>query len=139
MMTMNTPSLVRPRTGRLYLYNNTSYSFPLSDERMSEVITGDGFGSRLVIAINGKFPGPTIEAYENQTMIIHVRNLMHTDSTTIHWHGMHQKGTPESDGVAFISQSPILPGGTYTYKFTAQPHGTSFYHAHIGDQRSMGL
>ncbi|XP_061171791.1 uncharacterized protein LOC133181279 [Saccostrea echinata] len=72
-------------------------------------------------------------------MIIHVRNLMHTDSTTVHWHGMHQRGTPHSDGVAFISQCPILPGQTFTYRFIASPHGSSFYHAHIGDQRSMGL
>uniref|UniRef100_A0A8W8HTA6 L-ascorbate oxidase n=1 Tax=Magallana gigas TaxID=29159 RepID=A0A8W8HTA6_MAGGI len=139
MMTTNPPSLVRPKNGRLYLYNDTSFSFPLSDKEMSEVITADGYGSRLVIAVNGKFPGPTIEAYEDQTMIIHVRNLMHTDSTTIHWHGMHQKGTPRSDGVAFISQNPILPGLTFTHRFSAQPHGSSFYHAHIGDQRSMGL
>lgn len=139
MMTTSPSSLVRPRDGRLYLYNDKSFSFPISDEKMSEVITGDGYGSRLVIAINGKFPGPTIEAYEDQKMIMHVRNLMHTDSTTIHWHGMHQKGTPGSDGVAFISQNPILPGLTYTYRFTAKPHGSSFYHAHIGDQRSMGL
>uniref|UniRef100_A0A8W8HU07 L-ascorbate oxidase n=1 Tax=Magallana gigas TaxID=29159 RepID=A0A8W8HU07_MAGGI len=136
MMTTNPPLLVLPTNGRLRFYNTSSI---MPDEKMSEVITCDGYGSRLVIAINGKFPGPEIVAYENHKMIIHVRNLMHTDSTTIHWHGMHQKGTPGSDGVAFISQSPILPGRTFTYKFTAQPHGTSFYHAHIGDQRSMGL
>ena len=102
---------------------------------MSEVIQSDGYKSRLVIAINGKFPGPTIEAYEDQKLIIHVRNLKHTDSTTVHWHGIHQRESPEWDGVAFISQTPILPGRT----FKAKPHGTGFYHAHIGDQRSMGL
>ncbi|XP_022337732.2 uncharacterized protein LOC111133551 [Crassostrea virginica] len=139
LMTQNPPLGVYPYGGRLYFYNDTSHYYPLSDQQMSEVIIGDGYKSRLVIAINGKFPGPTIEAYEDQRMIIHVRNLMHTDSTTVHWHGMHQKGTPESDGVAFISQTPILPGHTFTYRFVAQPHGTSFYHAHIGDQRSMGL
>ena len=139
MMTKEPPMLVRPYNGKLYLYNDTRYSYPLSEQQMSEVIQGDGYKSRLVIAINGKFPGPTIEAYEDQDMIIHVRNLMHTDSTTIHWHGMHQKGTPLYDGVAFITQIPILPGEVSTYKFNASPHGTSFYHAHIGDQRSMGL
>lgn len=142
MITQTPPLIVRPYTGNagnLYLYNDTSYTNPISEQLRADVITGDGYGSISVIAINGKFPGPTIEAYEDQTIIVHVRNLMHTDSTTIHWHGMHQKGTPGSDGVAFISQNPILPGHTYTYQFTAQPHGTSFYHAHIGDQRSMGL
>ena len=138
-MTQNPPLLVRPRNGKLYFYNDTSYRNPLSDQKMSEVIQTDGYKSRLVIAINEKFPGPTIEAYEGQAMIIHVRNLMHTDCTTVHFHGIHQRGSPESDGVAFISQTPILPGQTFTYKFTAYPHGTNFYHAHIGDQRSMGL
>ncbi|XP_078313230.1 uncharacterized protein LOC111129818 isoform X3 [Crassostrea virginica] len=140
MMTQNPPLLVRPRNdGKLYFYNDTFYRNPLSDQQMSEVIQTDGYKSRLVIAINEKFPGPTIEAYEGQAMIIHVRNLMHTDCTTVHFHGIHQRGSPESDGVAFISQNPILPGQTFTYKFTAYPHGTNFYHAHIGDQRSMGL
>ncbi|XP_076087804.1 uncharacterized protein LOC143058220 isoform X1 [Mytilus galloprovincialis] len=102
-------------------------------------ILADGYKSRIVIAVNGRFPGPTITARENQEVIVHVRNLMHTDSTTIHWHGLHQKKSPWSDGVAFVTQCPILPGQSYTYKFNAKPFGTSFYHAHIGDQRTMGL
>ncbi|XP_062566057.1 uncharacterized protein LOC134228420 [Saccostrea cucullata] len=138
-LTMMTPLpgavLVTPNNGKLVYTNDTE----LSDEDEDNVITADGVGSRLVIAVNGRFPGPTIEAYENQNMIIHVRNLMHTESTTVHWHGMHQRGTPHYDGVAFISQCPILPGQTFTYRFTASPYGSSFYHAHIGDQRSMGL
>ncbi|VDI04336.1 Hypothetical predicted protein [Mytilus galloprovincialis] len=64
---------------------------------------------------------------------------MHTHSTTIHWHGLHQKSSPWSDGVAFVTQCPILSGQSYTYKFNAKPLGTSFYHPHNGDQRTMGL
>ena len=56
--------LVRPYNGKLYLFNDTSYSRPLSKQQMSEVIKSDGYKSRLVNAINGKFPGPSIEAYE---------------------------------------------------------------------------
>ncbi|XP_071149358.1 uncharacterized protein [Mytilus edulis] len=110
-------------------------------ERSTEetFILADGYKSRIVIAVNGRFPGPTITARENQEVIVHVRNLMHTESTTIHWHGLHQKNSPWSDGVAFVTQCPILPGQNYTYKFNAKPFGTSFYHAHIGDQRTMGL
>ncbi|XP_062619135.1 uncharacterized protein LOC134280706 [Saccostrea cucullata] len=136
MMSLKDPIMLVPSKGRLRRYDNISY---LPDSVVADVITTDGYQSRLVIAINDRFPGPTIEAFEGQRMIIHVRNLMHTDSTTVHWHGMHQRGTPHSDGVAFISQCPILPGHMFTYKFTASPHGSSFYHAHIGDQRSMGL
>lgn len=67
MVTQNPPLIVRPNTGNLYLYNDTSYVNPISEKLKAEVITGDGYGSISVIAINGKFPGPTIEAYEGQT------------------------------------------------------------------------
>ena len=144
MMEETTQSLLLPSAGRTVRpgdttnYNNQSeYSMKYPDA--NDVITANGYGSRIVIAVNRKFPGPAITAYENQKIIVHMRNLMHTDSTTIHFHGMHQKKTPWSDGVAFVSQCPILPGQIYTYKFYGKPFGTSFYHAHIGDQRSAGL
>ncbi|CAC5366432.1 unnamed protein product [Mytilus coruscus] len=112
----------------------------LFDEKIEDrFISADGYNSQQVISINGRFPGPVIIAYENQNMIVHVRNLMHTNSMTIHWHGIHQKSTPEADGVAFITQYPLLPGQSQTYKFKAFLFGTHLYHAHIGDQRTMGL
>ena len=43
------------------------------------------------------------------------------------------------DGVAFVTQCPILPGQTFTYRFQASPKGTYWYHSHIGAQRSNGL
>ncbi|VDI57558.1 Hypothetical predicted protein, partial [Mytilus galloprovincialis] len=123
--------------------NGTAVNFNTGEKFNEKIedsfILTDGFNLQKVISINGRFPGPTITSYENQNMIVHVRNLMHTDSMTIHWHGMHQRSTPEEDGVAFITQYPILPGQNQTYKFKAFPFGTHFYHAHIGDQRTMGL
>ena len=78
----------------------------------------------------------SLPSMENSlVLLLRHMNLMHTDSTIVHWHGIHQRESPEWDGIAFISQTPILPGQT----FRAKPHGTSFYHAHCGDQRSMGL
>lgn len=141
MMTDRNPSTgqgsrVYARGGKLYEYHGDSNP---KDQKVNNIISADGIGSRIVIAVNNQVPGPTITTHEDQTLIIRVVNKMHTDSTTIHWHGMHQKQTPWSDGVAFISQCPILPGQNFTYTFKAAPHGTSFYHAHIGDQRSMGL
>jgi len=126
-------SLILVNAGDLMTYKNV----PLTEQDRKEVITADGYDSRLVITINRQFPGPRITAYENQKLIIHVRNLMNTDTFTLHWHGMEQNGSPESDGVAFVTQNPVLPGHTFTYEFTAKPHGTSFYHSHIGDQRTM--
>ncbi|WAR25894.1 ASO-like protein, partial [Mya arenaria] len=128
--------LVEPFEGQLRLKAN---HYILNSSQAEQVITADGEGSRLVIGINGKFPGPLIDAYENQEIEITVVNRFHTDSVTIHFHGLHQVGRPSMDGVAFVSQCPILPGQTFVYKIRASPPGTSYYHAHIGDQRSMGL
>ncbi|CAG2228806.1 unnamed protein product [Mytilus edulis] len=137
MMNEKDRILLLPSEGKFRPFNDTEKRY--SEDEEEEFIAGDGYGSRMVIAVNRRFPGPQITAYENQNIIVHMRNLMHTDSTTIHFHGIHQKRTPWSDGVAFVSQCPILPGQIYTYSFYAKPFGTSFYHAHIGDQRSAGL
>ena len=136
MMNENERALLKPSGGNFVRFNDSKR---YSEQEESDFISADGFGSRMVIAVNRRFPGPPIIAYENHKIIVHMRNLMHTDSTTVHFHGIHQKQTPWSDGVAFVSQCPILPGQIYTYTFYAKPFGTSFYHAHIGDQRSAGL
>lgn len=139
MMTSPNPILVWPKNGSLYSFDDIAGTHPLPKHRIENTITADGVGSRMVITINGLFPGPSIVAFEGQDVIIHVRNRMQTDSTSIHWHGIHQMNSVDSDGVAFITQCPILPGQNFTYSFKAEPKGTHFYHSQIGNQRSMGL
>ena len=65
--------------------------------------------------------------------------LPNAEGISIHWHGMHQKGTPNMDGVAFITQYPILAYQNYIYKFKAFPAVTHWYHTHIGAHRTNGL
>ena len=43
------------------------------------------------------------------------------------------------DGAAFITQCPILPRQSFTYRFKADQSGTYWYHAHIGNQRNDGI
>jgi len=123
--------------GKLYKFNefpnNATTQIPLD-----EVITMDGY-MRAVIAVNNSIPGPPIIAYEHQTLIVHVKNHLLSESITIHWHGLHQRGTSYMDGVAYITQCPINPGQKFTYKFSAYPSGTFWYHSHIGGQRVDGL
>lgn len=38
------------------------------------------------------------------------------------------------DGVPAVSQCPIAPGSTFTYRFRATPHGTTWYHSHYSGQ-----
>ena len=82
-----------------------------------EVIIMDGV-QRSVITVNNTIPGPTIVAFEDQELIVHVTNHLLSDSVTIHWHGLHQRDTPFMDGVAYITQCPISAGQIFTYKFT---------------------
>lgn len=58
--------------------------------------------------------------------------MMPIEATTIHWHGIHQRFSPEMDGVPFVTQCPILPNNRFQYKFIADTAGTHMYHAHMG-------
>lgn len=130
---------VYPKKGKLYKYDvtNASNADPVPKEN---IITGDGWEvRRLLVVANQTLPGPDIIVYEGQTVIIHVKNHLHSDTVTIHWHGLHQSGTPFMDGVPFVSQCPIESGQTFTYKFKAYPPGTFWYHSHVGSQRVDGL
>ncbi|CAK9328080.1 unnamed protein product [Citrullus colocynthis] len=93
----------------------------------------------IVVGINGQFPGPTIRANVNDTVIVEVINKLSTEGVAIHWHGILQRGTPWADGTASISQCAISPGENFTYQFVLDKAGTYFYHGHLGMQRSAGL
>lgn len=80
----------------------------------------DGF-SRPVYLINGQHPAPLIEAEEDDTLEVFVKNDLPVE-TTIHWHGTShllfirrvllirvllgilQRGTPHMDGVPGVTQ-----------------------------------
>lgn len=56
--------------------------------------------------------------------------------TLIKWfvvfrHGLRQLRNPWADGPEFVTQCPIRPGGSYTYRFTiTDQEGTLWWHAH---------
>ncbi|CAM4969255.1 unnamed protein product [Rotaria socialis] len=90
------------------------------------------------VSVNYSFPGPLIEAYEGDTLVIRVINRLNVPST-IHWHGMHQYGTPGMDGSVGVSQCAIPPGDEIIYEFKAEPAGTNWYHGHLLQQHTDGL
>ncbi|MCJ1444668.1 MAG: hypothetical protein MMC23_005170 [Stictis urceolatum] len=98
----------------------------------------DGF-SRPVIGINGQWPCPTINVQLGDRLIINVHNDLGNQSTSIHWHGFFQQGTPYMDGVPGTTQCPIPPGGSMTYNFLASRSGTYWYHSHYQGQYPDGL
>ncbi|CAF4449791.1 unnamed protein product [Rotaria sp. Silwood2] len=91
-----------------------------------------------IVAVNYNFPGPSIEAYENDTLVIRVINKL-AQPTTVHWHGIFQIGTPDMDGAVGATQCAIPSSGEMTYRFRAYPAGTAWYHGHYLDQYADGL
>ncbi|KAI8564164.1 hypothetical protein RHMOL_Rhmol03G0160800 [Rhododendron molle] len=87
--------------------------------------------TKPIVTVNGKFPGPTLLAREDDTVIVRVVNHVEYN-ITIHWHGVRQFRTGWADGPAYITQCPIQPGQSYIYNFTITgQRGTLLWHAHI--------
>ncbi|MBA0608118.1 hypothetical protein Godav_020365 [Gossypium davidsonii] len=87
--------------------------------------------TKPIVTVNGMFPGPTLYAVEDDTVLINVVNHVNYN-VTIHWHGIRQLRTGWADGPAYITQCPITTGQSYIYNFTITgQRGTLLWHAHI--------
>ncbi|KAH8759376.1 Cupredoxin [Diaporthe sp. PMI_573] len=100
----------------------------------------DGFWKPMVL-VNGQSPGPLIEACTGDTVRVRVTNMLPNNaSTSVHFHGIDQRGTPWADGVAGVTQCGIPPGESFTYEFALErQRGTFWYHAHAAVQYTDGL
>ncbi|TYH44696.1 hypothetical protein ES332_D11G212800v1 [Gossypium tomentosum] len=84
-----------------------------------------------IVTVNGMYPGPTIYAREDDTVVVEVSNLT-PYNISIHLHGVRQRLTCWFDGPAYITQCPIQAGQSFKYRFTLlNQRGTLFWHAHI--------
>ncbi|PHH74025.1 hypothetical protein CDD80_3408 [Ophiocordyceps camponoti-rufipedis] len=103
-------------------------------------VSPDGI-PRPAMAVNGSIPGPTIFADWGDTVIVHVKNSLTTslNGTSLHFHGIRQNFTKQSDGVPSITECPSPPGSTKTYHWEAVQYGTSWYHSHFGLQLWQGV
>ncbi|PKI34854.1 hypothetical protein CRG98_044758 [Punica granatum] len=86
---------------------------------------------QVITAVNGSLPGPTIRVKEGDTLHVHVVNES-PYNVTIHWHGVFQLMSGWADGPSYMTQCPIRPGSSYTYRFTiTKQEGTLWWHAHV--------
>jgi FtsP/CotA-like multicopper oxidase with cupredoxin domain len=85
---------------------------------------------------NGTVPGPEIRVNPGDKVRIVVRNEM-SQPTIMHFHGLT---VPNGmDGVPYITQDPILPGGFFTYEFEiVDPAGMYVYHSHFNSTEQVG-
>ncbi len=83
---------------------------------------------------NGMVPAPRIHLNVGDTAEFVLKNKLPVN-TDIHWHGITVPF--DQDGVAPITQDPIKPGETFTYRFTVHKPEIGMYHPHLHGQ--MGL
>jgi FtsP/CotA-like multicopper oxidase with cupredoxin domain len=76
---------------------------------------------------NGSVPGPLLRFRKGDAVRIAVENALAAD-TTVHWHGVRVPNA--MDGVPFVTQQPIAPGGQFIYEFALPDSGTFWYHPH---------
>jgi multicopper oxidase len=81
------------------------------------------------IGYNGTIPGPLLRVRYGQRVRVEYVNQSSLQ-TSVHWHGMMLPNA--MDGVAGVTQPPVLPAGSFVYEFAPNPPGTRWYHDHAG-------
>ncbi|KAL1222222.1 Monocopper oxidase-like protein SKS2 [Cardamine amara subsp. amara] len=126
------------------------FSFPLlftfslaSDPYVSYVfhvsyITASPLGvPQKVIAVNGKFPGPVLNATTNYNVVVNVFNDL-DEPLLLTWPGVQMRRNSWQDGV-LGTNCPIPSKWNYTYDFQLKDQiGSYFYFPSLNFQRASG-
>ncbi len=93
-----------------------------------------GGHSYVIYGYNGQAPGPLIRVPQNGTIVVHYHNGTNLPGTvslpgTVHWHGVRDDN--HYDGVPGVTQQPVAPGGSFTYKVHFPDAGVYWYHSHV--------
>ncbi|KAJ4431319.1 hypothetical protein ANN_19916, partial [Periplaneta americana] len=103
-----------------------------------QCVPADGF-EKGILTVNRRLPGPSIQVCLGDEIVVDVENKMPARSTTLHWHGIFQRGTQWNDGVPMVTQCAILQDTKFRYNFYANQPGTFYWHSHDGTQKVLGL
>ena len=106
------------------------------DLTVTDTIVNFSGKEKRAIAVNGQIPMPTLTFTEGDIAEIVVHNRL-KEGTSLHWHGVYLPN--KEDGVPFLTQMPIAPNTTHTYRFPIIQNGTHWYHSHSGLQEQIGM
>ncbi|MDA1226257.1 MAG: multicopper oxidase domain-containing protein, partial [Bacteroidetes bacterium] len=84
------------------------------DLTIKDTIVNFSGKEKRAIAVNGQIPMPTLTFTEGDIAEIVVHNKL-KESTSLHWHGLFLPN--KEDGVPYLTQMPIKPNETFTYRF----------------------
>ncbi|KAH0282534.1 iron transport multicopper oxidase FET3 precursor [Aureobasidium namibiae CBS 147.97] len=99
----------------------------------------DGRRERPVMAVNGQWPPPIIRATVGDDLLVTVHNNPPNETTSLHFHGLHQEGSNQMDGPPHVVACPVPIGTSYTYRFRVKEAGTFWWHWHSNGQYMDGL
>ncbi|HEX7248415.1 MAG TPA: multicopper oxidase domain-containing protein [Actinomycetota bacterium] len=105
------------------------YTMPVSWE-----VAKDQFVDAM--SFNEQVPGPEIRVRQGDRVEFVLENQL-DEPTTLHFHGVTVPN--EFDGVPFVTQDPIMPGRSWTYRFrVVDPPGFYVYHSHFNSTAQVG-
>lgn len=122
--------------GMLLSHFNYAQNVVHYDLTITDTIVNYSGKEKRAIAVNGQIPMPTLTFTEGDIAEIVVHNKL-KESTSLHWHGLFLPN--KEDGVPYLTQMPIEPGETFTYRFPIIQSGTHWYHSHSGLQEQIGM
>ena len=120
-------TMAEPTTGHRLVAKSGTASL-LEDANLKTAIWG----------YNGVVPGPVLRVRQDQPFTATLDNQL-KDPSTVHWHGIRIDNA--MDGVANLTQPPVKPGDSFTYRFRPPDAGTYWYHPHFQtwEQLARGL
>jgi suppressor of ftsI len=92
----------------------------------------------VMYGFNGQYPGPLIQVAQGATITVDFRNGLDMPSA-IHWHGVRLDN--RFDGTPGVTQDPVAPGGSFSYRVHFRDAGLYWYHPHVREdiQQDLGL
>ena len=111
-------------TGPLLVELNEGDSYDITAEYVKKDV---GNRSLRMLSYNGSIPGPFIKAPQGAEITINFTNETDIEQT-IHSHGIRIDNN--SDGVPYMTQDPVPPGGSFTYTIKFDDAGIFWYHPH---------
>lgn len=82
---------------------------------------------------NGEAPGPTIRMRKGETRVIRLVNDLPVP-TSLHIHGLRHDNA--MDGVAGLTQPPVMPGQSFEYRITPRDSGVFLYMPYVPGKAS---
>ena len=119
-----------------------AHSAPAGGVTTLEAITLEAMEGKLQLApaaaaatpvwgYGGQVPGPLLRVRKGDEVAVRLVNKL-AQPTSLCWHGVRIVNA--MDGVAGLTQSPVMPGASLLHRFTPPDAGLYWYHPHVFPQ-----